>query len=307
MRIEQLEYFVWVAHMHSINQASDYLHISQQALNRALKYLDSELGCALFVRSKKGIYLTDKGKQIYPYVVEALERLTVVRTLTSAAEPFDPDCQQTLLPVYVTEYVNLSIMPMVSEQYLIQYPHVLLQVVELDDSAAVIEAVRRQREAIGLIPYLDESPPLEAGLSVVPFYDDCFYGALAQTNELSHYQTISLKTLATCPIVAYQLDVNCSNFFLKVAEQNGIQLDVQCIANHMDAYIQIIQSGKAVGIFSRLFIANHPKLRHLNGVRFVKLKEPIRVQVGYVYQAAKTPKEQQLLKELAGVLKNCLQ
>ena len=57
MRIEQLEYFVWVAHMHSINQASDYLHISQQGLNRALKNLESELGCALFVRSKKGIYL----------------------------------------------------------------------------------------------------------------------------------------------------------------------------------------------------------------------------------------------------------
>ncbi len=49
MRIEQLEYFVWVAHMHSINQASDYLHISQQGLNRALKNLESELGCALFV------------------------------------------------------------------------------------------------------------------------------------------------------------------------------------------------------------------------------------------------------------------
>lgn len=307
MRTEQLEYFIWVAHMHSINQASDHLHISQQGLNRALKNLESELGCALFVRSKKGIFLTDKGKQIYPYVVEALERLTVVRTLACATEPFDPDCQQTLLPVYVTEYVNLSIMPMVNEQFLSQYPHVLLQVVELGDSAAVIEAIRRQREAIGLIPYLEESPPIEANLSLVPFYDDCFYGALAQTNELSHYQTISLKTLAACPIVAYRLNANCSNFFLKVAEQNGVQLDLQCIANHMDAYIQIIQSGKAVGIFSRLFIANHPKLRHLDGVRFVKLKEPIRVQVGYIYQTAQGPREQQLLKELAGVLKNCLQ
>ena len=306
MRIEQLEFFVQVAHMHSINQASEYLHISQQGLNQALKNLENELGCALFVRSKKGIFLTEKGKQIYPYVVQALNQLAAVQAITSEAEPFDPICQQTLLTLYVTEYVNLSIMPMVIEQYMQAYPHVLLQILELDHTAAVLDALRRQQEAIGLIPYLEGEAPVEERLVCVPFYDDCFYAAIAQTNELSRYQTISLKTLAACPIVAYRLDENCSNFFLKVAEQHGLQVDVHYIANHMDAYIQIIQSGKAVGIFSHLFIANHPKLRHLDGVRFVKLKENIHVQLGYVYYIPKTPKEQQLIKELAGVLKNCL-
>ena len=306
MRIEQLEFFVKVAHRQSINQASEFLHISQQGLNRALKNLESELGGDLFMRSKKGIFLTEKGRQIYPHVVEALERLAVVKTIMSEEKPYDPQCQQTLLPVYVTEYVNLSIMPMVIEHYMNQYPQVLLQVLEEGDSTAVIEAVRRQQEAIGLIPYLTENLPLAEGLTCVPFYDDYFYGAVAQNNELSRYQTISLKTLAACPIVAYRLDENCSNFFLKIAEQNGLQLDVKYIANHMDAYIQIIQSGKAVGIFSRMFIANHPKLRSISGVNFVKLKEPIHVQVGYVYQTCKTAREQLLLKELAGVLKNCL-
>ncbi len=306
MRTEQLEFFVQAAHMQSINQASEFLHISQQGLNRALKNLENELGGELFIRNKKGIFLTEKGRQIYPHVVEALEQLSVVKTIMSEEAPFDPECQQTLLPIYVTEYVNLSIMPMVIERYMDQYPKVLLQVLEESHSAAVIDAVCRQREAIGLIPYLEETPPLVEGLACVPFYDDHFYGAIAQSNELSRYQTISLKTLANCPIVAYQLDENCSNFFLKVAEQNGLQPDVRYIANHMDAYIQIIQSGKAVGIFSRMFIANHPKLRTLSGVSFVKLKEPIHVQVGYVYQTSKTAKEQLLLKELAGVLKNCL-
>lgn len=307
MRMEQLEFFVQVAHMQSINQASEYLHISQQGLNRALKALENELNCALFVRSKKGIFLTEKGKLIYPYVVEILDRLLAVRTLAAASDPQAVPCGQTILPVYVTEYVNLSIMPMVVEQYMDRYPQVLLQVLEEADTAAVIEAVRRQPEAIGLIPYLEEAPPLAEGLACVPFYDDYFYGAIAQSNELSRYQCVSLKTLASCPIVAYRLDVNCSNFFLKVAEQHGLQPDVQYIANHMDAYIQIIQSGKAVGIFSHMFIANHPKLRHLEGVNFVKLKEAIRVQVGYIYQRQKTPQELQSIQTLAGILKNCLQ
>lgn len=108
MRTEQLEFFVQVAHMQSINQASEFLHISQQGLNRALKNLESELGGDLFTRSKKGIFLTEKGRQIYPHVVEALERLSVVKTIMSGEGPFDPKCQQTLLPIYVTEYVNLG-------------------------------------------------------------------------------------------------------------------------------------------------------------------------------------------------------
>ena len=44
MRTEQLEFFVQAAHMQSINQASEFLHISQQGLNRALKNLEIDLG-----------------------------------------------------------------------------------------------------------------------------------------------------------------------------------------------------------------------------------------------------------------------
>ncbi|MBQ7025122.1 MAG: LysR family transcriptional regulator, partial [Peptococcaceae bacterium] len=61
MRMEQLKYFAEVARAHSIAIASEKLFVTQPAISIAIKNLEEELGCVLFIRSKNGIQLTDMG------------------------------------------------------------------------------------------------------------------------------------------------------------------------------------------------------------------------------------------------------
>lgn len=61
MEFRVLQYFLAVAREQSFTSAADYLHLSQPTLSRQLKDLEDELGKQLFVRSNRGITLTDEG------------------------------------------------------------------------------------------------------------------------------------------------------------------------------------------------------------------------------------------------------
>ena len=65
-------FFVVAKHKH-MTKASEELHISQPAISQSIKKLEEQLGGTLFLRSNKGMELTEEGKMFYEYVKGALE------------------------------------------------------------------------------------------------------------------------------------------------------------------------------------------------------------------------------------------
>ena len=54
--------FYYVAKYGSFTQAASMLLNNQPNISRAMKTLESELGCTLFIRSNKGVTLTPEGE-----------------------------------------------------------------------------------------------------------------------------------------------------------------------------------------------------------------------------------------------------
>lgn len=65
-------FYVVAKHKH-MTKASNELHISQPAISQSIKKLEDQLGGTLFLRSNKGMELTEEGKMFYDYVKGALE------------------------------------------------------------------------------------------------------------------------------------------------------------------------------------------------------------------------------------------
>lgn len=64
MKLHQLRALAAVADAGSIQEASRLLHITQPALSKAIKELETSVGATLFVRSSKGIRLTPYGQRL---------------------------------------------------------------------------------------------------------------------------------------------------------------------------------------------------------------------------------------------------
>lgn len=65
-------FYVVAKHKH-MTRASEELCISQPAISQAIKKLEDQLDGTLFLRSNKGMELTEEGKMFYDYVKGALE------------------------------------------------------------------------------------------------------------------------------------------------------------------------------------------------------------------------------------------
>lgn len=68
-------FYVVAKHKH-MTKASEELHISQPAISQSIKKLEDQLGGTLFLRSNKGMELTEEGKMFYEYVKGALELIS---------------------------------------------------------------------------------------------------------------------------------------------------------------------------------------------------------------------------------------
>lgn len=67
--------FYYVAKHRNFTRAADVLTTSQPTVTRTIKQLESDLGCRLFERNRRGVRLTAEGELLYSYIAPAYERI----------------------------------------------------------------------------------------------------------------------------------------------------------------------------------------------------------------------------------------
>lgn len=67
MTLQQLKYIIGVSEVGSFNKAAEQLYVSQPSLTAAIKEVENEFNISLFIRSSKGISLTNEGKEFVQY------------------------------------------------------------------------------------------------------------------------------------------------------------------------------------------------------------------------------------------------
>ncbi|HEX2372706.1 MAG TPA: LysR substrate-binding domain-containing protein [Actinomycetota bacterium] len=73
--LPQIETFVEVAHRQNLSRAAEALFVSQPTLTARLQSLEGALGEQLFVRTRRGMRLTEAGSAFLPYAEHALRAL----------------------------------------------------------------------------------------------------------------------------------------------------------------------------------------------------------------------------------------
>lgn len=73
--MEHYRVFYQVARCGNITQAAAALYSSQPNVTHAVKMLEGELDCKLFLRTNKGVQLTPEGELLYSHVAPAMEHL----------------------------------------------------------------------------------------------------------------------------------------------------------------------------------------------------------------------------------------
>ena len=257
MRLEHLTYFAEVARCRSINRAAKNLYITQPALTLALNSLEEELGCRLLIRSHRGAFLTPQGERILADAEKILAIAAGWKDLNSrdeetgdvhiGANPAVYNYMLTPLQISLQEtYPGLSIF-----SYEIKNQNIL---VSLENGSI----------ALGIIFVL----PSEEGdfqkslakkqLRAVPLYQDILDVFIGACHPLSTRHCLKTEDLASLSLALYpeQDDTISSPVFSRFFK-NGRFYRFSGLTN----ILQVIQEGKAVGIFPRLMVQNSPQAK----------------------------------------------
>ena len=81
--------FYTVANNGNITKASEELNISQPAISKSIKNLEEQLGGKLFVRTKRGVNLTEEGKEFYKYIKQAIEYINNIKVIIGEGAAVD--------------------------------------------------------------------------------------------------------------------------------------------------------------------------------------------------------------------------
>jgi DNA-binding transcriptional LysR family regulator len=106
MDLRHLRYFVAVAETGSLSLAAEKLFIAQPPQSVQIRQLEATLGCALFVRHPKGVWLTSAGLALLPEARVLLDRAARLRDVVRGAGAgitiaFVPSASSTVLPALV--------------------------------------------------------------------------------------------------------------------------------------------------------------------------------------------------------------
>ncbi|MET0377789.1 MAG: LysR substrate-binding domain-containing protein [Spongiibacteraceae bacterium] len=188
MDLRRLRYFVVAAEEENFRRAATRLHVAQPALSKQIAVLEAELGCALFIRSKRRIFLSPAGRL---YVEDVRRILREVELATERVRQAAAG-QLGALRIGFRETAGRSqIVSRSFGEFRVAYPGVELRLNQMT-SPAQCEALRAGELDAGFV-YL--SPEHDGGLARIPVATDRFYLALQRNHPLAKKRQIHLHDL----------------------------------------------------------------------------------------------------------------
>ncbi|MBE6564930.1 MAG: LysR family transcriptional regulator [Ruminococcaceae bacterium] len=238
--------FYHVAKFKSFTRAAEALLSNQPNVTRAVKQLEASLGCTLFVRSNRGVQLTDEGQKLYAHISIAFENiqrgeeeLALRRSLGSG-----------MVSIGASETALHCLLLPVLRQYKAAHPGVSLKISNHSTPQAIAALKNGLVDLAVVTTPLDAPPPLRA-LRIKSFHEAAVCG-----NALSHLaeREISLTELSQYPIVSLGAETKTYEFYSQLFADHGLSLRADIQAATADQVLPMVKHDLGIGFVPDDFI-----------------------------------------------------
>ena len=155
MLIRQVECFLTVSRLGNVSRAAEEMYLTQPTLTARIKALEDELGDQLFVRTSRGMRLTEAGKEFLPYAERCVASLEELRGAAGGR-----------LALGTSPGVSTYALPTILERFTVAHPRVSVSV-RTGHSEDVLEMVLKEEVHLGLARAMSH-PEVES----MPLYED---------------------------------------------------------------------------------------------------------------------------------------
>jgi len=236
--------FYVVANHKNITKASEELHISQPAISKSIKNLEDQLGGQLFVRTKRGVILTEEGKEFYNYIRQAIEYIN------NAENKF------TDLINLETGTIRIGISTTLTKEFLLpylekfheKYPKIDIQI-DTNITPELLHKLRNGLLDIVILNLKGKSYGDDLEIIKCKKVTDCF-AANKKYKDLIDKE-LSLKELNNYPLILQPKGSNTREFLDTFARENGVTLKSGIELAGYSLVVEFTKIGLGIGYINK--------------------------------------------------------
>ena len=248
--------FYEVANSGNISHASQRLNISQPAVSKSIKNLEEQLGGDLFVRTQKGVVLTEEGKSFYNHIKKAIDNIN------NAENEF------TNLINLNTGSIRIGVSTTITEKYLLpylkqfheKYPNITIHMFT-DISNDLLDRLKNGLIDLAIVHVIDKDYGYDINIDKIKKIHSCFV-VNEELKELTKNE-ISLQDLVKYPIILQTNGSNSRDFIDKIENDYNIVFNNNIESSSYTLISEFAKIGLGIGISTKEYIEDDLKSKRL--------------------------------------------
>ncbi len=246
MTLLSYQVFMAVVEQESFQKAAQALKLTPSAISHAVSAMEEELGSMLFVRSRHGVYLTNYGKELFPYIKNVLNS---DEYLQQAVAQFN-GMQKGLVRLGTFNSACVEWLPSLLKDFERKYPKVRLDIYQ----GTYDDVYHWLRDGIVDLGFLSSTSVGE--LAYVPVYEDRLVCVTPKGFQTKHPGYVTIEELREQRFVIQREGCDADvNHFLEKYHLSGS--GGSRILDDMSA-IALVMGGNGVCLVPELVIRNIP-------------------------------------------------
>lgn len=259
MLFAHLESFIEVARQGNVSRAAEALFLTQPAITARLKSLESDLGVELFIRTGRGMKLTDAGRALLPYAERTLATVDEARQLVANLKQGTTG----VLVIAAAPAVSTYLLPGILRSFRTTHPDVRLGV-RTGHTEEVLDLVLRAEAHIGI-----GRPIRHADIELIPVFDDEMVLVVAARHAFASRGKVRMDELAAERLILFDRTSSYHELTSSLFRQAGIVPASTLELDNVEAAKKMVQQGLGVALLPRMALAQELRARSLRPVRLV--------------------------------------
>ena len=257
--------FYTVANNKNITKASIELNISQPAISKSIKNLEEQLGGKLFVRTKRGVTLTEEGLEFYNYIKQAIEYISNAESKFTELINLETGCIRIGIGSTLTREFLLPYL----EEFHKLYPKIDIEIIT-NMSSELFPKLRNGLIDIIILNLNEKNYGKDINIIKCRKITDCFVVNNTYSNLLD--KEISIKELNKYPLILQSKGANTREFLDNFAKKYDTILKPNIDLASYSLVVEFAKIGLGIGYATKDYIKKELKNKELYEI---KIKEKI--------------------------------
>jgi DNA-binding transcriptional LysR family regulator len=238
MLLSQVEAFVRVAREGNLSRAAQALFVTQPALTARLQQLEAELGQPLFIRTQRGMRLTDAGRAFLPHAERSLAALeTGTEVVADLAEGIVGE-----LGIGAAPAVSTYVLPVLLNRFVQLHPTIRL-LVRTGHSEEIVDMVVRGDVHVGLVRELQDTR-----VASRPLYEDELVLVVNPRHAFATRDEVALEALASERLIFFDRTSSYYDLTNAMFRAAGVTPRGALELDNIDAAKKMVHQGLGVAL-----------------------------------------------------------